>query len=89
MAPFEDGRPGLDNPRDDAVLANARAAQAIVLQLGGHRRLAAIEGNDGVVASGAVVLQRKTPAKNQFCLTELCMLNHSACRNKLVNLAFR
>ena len=30
LAPFEDGRAGLDNPRDDAVLANARAAQAVV-----------------------------------------------------------
>jgi hypothetical protein len=33
------------------------------LQIGGDRRLAAVEGDDGIVGPGTIVLQRKTPAK--------------------------
>ena len=44
---------------------------------------------DGVVVHGTVVLQRKTPAEFKSHSLDRAMLNHSACRNKMVNLAFR
>ena len=65
-----------------------KARQTPRCNLGSDRGLATVEGYDGIVLPG-MVFRIEDSNENQIALTELCMVDHSTCRNKLVNLAFR